>query len=154
MSAFYNVLDKQWLWKEVYTKLGISAPAYKYWRGTPSLKLNRYLFLQKESLPQKYSYIEDDLTDLSGFLPTTYASQQLNMDSHIFNFKKMRLYNRFEYKFVNDIKFVNIKRFFLEHNIKVHKESIVRIGRLDELPILPNSTFYRIDDSHGVVVYD
>ena len=154
MSAFYNILDKQWLYKEVYTKLGLSAPAYKYWNSTPSLKLNRYLFLEKETLPEKYTYIEDDLTNLSGFLPTQYASTQLNMDNHIFNFKKMRLYNKFEYKFVNDIKFVNMRRFFLEHNIRVNRESMIRLGRLDELPIFPNSTFYRIDDNYGVVVYD
>lgn len=154
MSAFYNLLDKQCLWKEVYTKLGLSAPAYKYWKDTPSLKLNRYLFLEKAMLPEKYAYIQEDLTDLSGYLPTQYASMQLNMDSHIFNFKKMRLHSQFEYKYVNDIKFVNMKRFFLEHNIKVAKESIIRIGRLEALPILPQSTFYRIDDNHGVVVYE
>ena len=154
MSVFYNVLNKQWLYKEVYTKLGLSAPAYKYWNSTPSLKLNRYLFLEKGCLPQKYAYIEEELTSLSGYLPTQYASTQLNMDNHIFNFKKMRLYSKFEYKFVNDIKFVNMKRFFLEHGIRVNKKSMIRLGRLDELPIFPNSTFYRIDDNYGVVVYD
>ncbi len=154
MSAFYNVLDKQWLWKEVYTKLGISSPAYKYWKNTPSLKLNRYLFLQKDTLPEKYSYIESDLTDISGYLPTQYASIQLNMDSHIFNYKKMKLHSSFEYKFINDIKFVNMKRFFLEHNIRIKKDSMIRLGKLDSLPIFPNSTFYRIDENYGVVVYD
>ncbi len=152
--AFYSVLDKQWLWKEIYTKLGISPPAYKYWKDTPSLKLNRYLFLQKETLPQKYSYIESDLTDISGYLPTQYASIQLNMDSHIFSYKKMRLHNSFEYKFVNDIKFVNMRRFFLEYNIRIKKDSMIRLGKLDSLPIFPNSTFYKIDNNYGVVVYD
>jgi len=153
MSAFYNVLEKQWLWKEIHTKLGLSAPAYKYW-DAPTLKLNRYLFLEKATLPEKYAYIESELTDLSGYLPTQYASQQLGMDSHIFNYKKMRLYGKFEYRFVGDIKFVNIRRFFLEHNIRVKKESMIRLGKIDELVILPNTTFYRIDESYGVAVYD
>ncbi len=154
MSALHSILDNQWLYKEVYTKLGLSAPAYQYWKETPSLKLNRYLFLQKRTLPKKYAYIEEELTDLSGFLPVQYASAQLGMDNHVFNFKKMRLYNKFEYKFVNDIKFVNIRHFFLEHNIRVEKSSIVRLGKIDDLQIFPNSRFYRIDDNYGVVVYD
>lgn len=152
MSAFYNLLEHQWLYKEIYTKLSLSAPAYRYWQ-TPMLKLNRYLFLQKGSLPERYSHIESELTDLAGYLPTQYASQQMGMDSHIFNYKKMRLYGRFEYKFVGDVKFVNLRRFFLEHNIRIKKESIVRIGRIDELVILSDATFYRIDDQYGVVVY-
>ncbi len=154
MSALQHVLDNQWLYKEVYTKLGLSAPAYKYWNDTQSLKLNRYLFLQKQTLPQKYAYIEPELTDLSGYLPVQYASQQLGMDNHVFNYKKMRLYSKFEYKFINDIKFVNIRRFFLEHNIRVKKESLVRLGKIDDLIIYPNSRFYRIDEQYGVVVYD
>lgn len=154
MSALHTILDNQWLYKEVYTKLGLSAPAYKYWKETPSLKLNRYLFLEKETLPQRYRYIEKELTDLTGYLPVQYASAQLGLDNHVFNYKKMRLYGTFEYKFVNDIKFVNIRRFFLEHNIRVNKKSMVRVGKIDDLLIYPNSRFYRIDESYGVVVYD
>lgn len=154
MSAFYSTLDKHWLWKEVYTKLDISSPAYHYWNDTRHIKLNRYVFLEKNTLPDKYAHIEEDLTDLSGYLPTQYAATQLGIDSHIFGYKKMRLYNQFEYKFVNEIKFVNLKRFFLENGIKIGKKSYVHLARLDELIITADSRFYRIDDNYGVVVYD
>lgn len=154
MSALYSTLDKHWLWKEVYTKLAISSPAYQYWNDTRHIKLNRYVFLEKQTLPSKYAHIEEDLTDLGGYLPTQYAATQLGIDSHIFAYKKMRLYNQFEYKFVNDIKFVNLKRFFLENGIKIGKKSYVHLARLDELVITADSRFYRIDDNYGVVVYD
>lgn len=154
MSAFYSLLDKHWLWKEVYTKLSLSSPAYSYWNESRHIKLNRYVFIEKNTLPHKYSHIQEDLTDLSGYLPTQYAATQLGIDSHIFGYKKMRLYNQFEYKFVNDIKFVNLKRFFLENGIRVDKSSYVHLARLNDLIITSDSRFYRIDDNYGVVVYD
>lgn len=154
MSAFYSLLDKHWLWKEMSHKLGLSTPAYSYWNESRHIKLNRYVFIEKNTLPLKYAHIQEDLTDLSGYLPTQYAAGQLNMDSHIFSYKKMRLHNQFEYKFVNDIKFVNLKRFFLENGIKIEKTNYAHLARLDDLIITADSRFYRIDDNYGVVVYD
>ncbi|MEA1917012.1 MAG: hypothetical protein U9N42_05715 [Campylobacterota bacterium] len=136
------------------TKLELSNPAYTYWRDVHSLKLNRYVFLEKETIPQKYSFIENSLTDLSGHLPTQYASTQLSLDSHVFNYKQMQLHSKFEYKFVDNVKFVNIRRFFLEHAIKVNKNSMIQIGRLKDLHFMPETRFYKIDDNYGVVVYD
>ncbi len=154
MSTFYNILDKHWLWKEVRSKLHLSNPAYTYWPNTQHIKLNRYVFLEKETLPEKYLHVEPILTDLSGFLPTQYASQQLTTDAHIFNTKQMRLYSKFEYKFVDNIKFVNIKKFFLEHGIYVKKNSLIQLAKFKDLEITEDCRFYRIDDDYGVVVYD
>ncbi|MEA2112035.1 MAG: hypothetical protein U9P71_08315 [Campylobacterota bacterium] len=154
MNNFYNILDRHWLWKEVRSKLHLSNPAYTYWPNTKHIKLNRYVFLEKETLPEKYLHVEPILTDLSGFLPTQYASQQLTTDAHIFNTKQMRLYSKFEYKFVDNIKFVNIKRFFLEHGIYVKKNSLIQLAKLKDLDISEECRFYRIDDDYGVVVYD
>lgn len=154
MSALYSLLDKHWLWKEINSKLNLSSPAYSYWNESRHIKLNRYVFIEKNTLPQKYEYIEPSLTDLSGWLPTNYAASSLSMDSHIFAYKKMRLYNQFEYKYVNDIKFVNLKRFFTENGIALSKKSYVHLGRLNDLSITTDSRFYRIDDNYGVVVYD
>jgi hypothetical protein len=154
MSAFYNILQKHWLWKEVRSKLHLSNPAYTFWKETHHFKLNRYVFIEKETLPQKYLHVEPILTDLSGYLPTQYASQHLRADAHIFNTKQMRLYSKFEYKFVDNIKFVNVKRFFLEHGIYVKKNSLIQLAKLKDLEITEDSRFYRIDDDYGVVVYD
>lgn len=154
MSALYSILDKHWLWKEISAKLELSSPAYSYWNESRHIKLNRYVFIEKHTLPLRYEYIESSLTDLSGWLPTNYAASTLNMDSHIFAYKRMRLYNQFDYKYVNDIKFVNLKRFFTENGIKMTKNSYARLGRLDDLIITADSRFYRIDDYYGVVVYD
>lgn len=154
MSSLISTLDNYWLYKEIYTKLNLTPPAYKSWGDTNHLKLNRYLFIQKETLPDRYSYIEESLTDISGFLPTQYAASQLNVDSHIFSYKKMRLYNNFEYRYIDGIKFVNLKRFFSEHNIKISQNSTINLGRLDDIIITPNSRFYAIDSDYGVVVYD
>jgi hypothetical protein len=50
----------------VYIKLGISNPAYKYWKNSSTLKLNnKYLFIEKNTLPQKHEHIQEILTDLS-----------------------------------------------------------------------------------------
>jgi hypothetical protein len=154
MHAFYNILDQHWLWKEVRTKLNLSNPAYTYWQETHHIKLNRYVFIEKETLPEKYLHVEPILTDLSGCLPTQYASQHLGADSHIFNTKQMRLYSKFEYKFVDNIKFVNVKKFFVEHGIYVKKNSLIQLAKLKDLEITADSRFYRIDDDYGVVVYD
>lgn len=154
MSSLYSTLDKHWLWKEVHTKLAISSPAYSYWNDTRHIKLGRYVFIEKNTLPARYAHIQEELTDLSGYLPTQYAATQLGIDNHIFAYKKMRLYNQFEYTFVNGIKFVNIKRFFLENGIKMTKNSYVHLARLDDLIITPDCRFYRVDDAYGVVVYD
>lgn len=154
MSALYSQLDRHWLWKEICAKLSLSSPAYSYWNESRHIKLNRYVFIEKDTLPTKYAHIQSDLTDLSGYLPTQYAAGQLNMDSHIFSYKKMRLHNQFEYKYVNDIKFVNLKRFFLENGIKIEKNNYAHLGRLDDLIITADSRFYRIDDNYGIVVYN
>ena len=154
MSYLPNTLNSYWLWREVSSKLGVSNPAYKYWKETPNLKLNnKYLFVQKNRLPQKYAYIEDILTDLSGHLPIKFASDQLHVNEHIFSFDKMKLFQEFEYKFVEDIKFVNIKKFFKENGILVPKNSIVHLGKLNELEISADSSFYNLKNDYGIVVY-
>jgi len=155
MSYLPNTLNSFWLWREVSSKLGVSNPAYKYWRNTPNLKLNnKYIFIKKETLPQKYEYIEPILTDLSGYLPIKYASDRLYVSEHIFSCEKMKLYKEFEYKFVQDIKFVNIKRFFRENGIKISKNSMVQLGKIKDLDLVDSSAFYNLKNDYGIVVYD
>jgi hypothetical protein len=155
MSNLPNTLNSYWLWREVSSKLGVSNPAYKYWNSTPNLKLNnKYLFIQKKSLPQKYQYVEKILTDLSGHLPITYASDRLHMSEHMFSSDRMKLHREFEYKFVADVKFVNIKKFFTEFGIKVDKNSIVQLGKIKDLELTANSTFYNLKNDYGLVVYE
>jgi len=155
MSALPNTLNSYWLWREVYAKLGISNPAYKYWKNTHSLKLNnKYVFIQKHTLPQKHLHVEAILTDLSGYLPIKYASDQLHVNEHLFVSEKMRLHKEFEYKFVEDVKFVNIKKFFKENGILVPNNAIVQLAKLKDLEITPESTFYKLKDDYGIVVYN
>jgi len=155
MSSLPDKLNSYWLWKEVRNKLGVSNPLYKYWRDTPHIKLNnKYIFIKKNTLPQKYSYVEEILTDLSGYLPTRYASDILHVNEHIFSYDKMRLYKEFEYKYVEDIKFVNIRKFFMQNGIKVKNGSIVHLGRIKDLDITEDSTFYRLKNDYGIVIYE
>ena len=155
MSQLPNTLNTFWLWREVSSKLGVSNPAYKYWKSTPNLKLNnKYVFVQKNTLPPKHEYVEDKLTDLSGHLPIKFASDQLHVNEHIFSYDKMKLHKEFEYKFVEDIKFVNIKKFFKENGIYVPKNSIVQLGKIKELEITAESTFYNLKNDYGIIVYN
>jgi len=155
MSHLPNTLNSFWLWREISSKLGVSNPAYKYWRNTQHMKLNnKYVFIQKETLPVKHQHVETILTDLSGFLPIKFASDQLHVNEHIFSYEKMRLYKEFEYKFVEDVKFVNIKKFFRENGIKVGKNSIIQLGRMKDLEIDADATFYNLKNDYAIVVYD
>ncbi|MBU1927652.1 hypothetical protein KKG77_01490 [bacterium] len=155
MSHLPNTLNSFWLWREVYSKLGISNPAYKYWKETPNIKLNnKYVFVQKNTLPQKYDYVEPILTDLSGYLPIKFAADQMHVNEHIFSYEKMRLHKEFEYKFVEDVKFVNIKKFFRENGIRVGKNSIVQLGKIRDLELTSEATFYNLKNDYAVVVYD
>lgn len=155
MSHLPNTLNSFWLWREVYSKLGISNPAYKYWRETPNIKLNnKYVFIQKNTLPSKYDYVEPILTDLSGYLPIKFASDQLHVNEHLFSYEKMRLHKEFDYKFVEDVKFVNIKKFFRENGIKVGKNSIVHLGKIRDLELTSEATFYNLKNDYAIVVYD
>ena len=155
MSYLPNTLNSFWLWREVSSKLGVSNPLYKYWKDTPNLKLNnKYIFVQKNTLPKKYEYVEPILTDLSGYLPIKFASDRLHVNEHIFSYEKMKLYKEFEYKFVEDIKFVNIKKFFRENGIKVQKNSLVQLGKIKDLELSANSTFYNLKNDYGIVVYE
>ncbi len=155
MSHLPNTLNSFWLWREISQKLGVSNPAYKYWKNTLNLKLNnKYIFLKKETLPEKHSYIEEVLTDLSGHLPIKYASDQLHVNEHLFSSDKMKLHKEFEYKFVEDVKFVNIKKFFRENGILVSKNSIVQLGKMKDLDLVGSSAFYNLKNDYGIVVYD
>jgi len=155
MSHLPSTLNSFWLWREVSSKLGVSNPAYKYWKNTPNMKLNnKYIFIQKETLPSKHLHIEEILTDLSGHLPIKFASDQLHVNEHLFSSDKMKLHKEFEYKFVEDVKFVNIKKFFRENGIKVTKNSLVQLGKMKDLEFSVDSTFYRLKDDYGIVVYD
>lgn len=155
MSHLPNTLNSFWLWREVSSRLGVSNPAYKYWKSTPTLKLNnKYLFIQKNTLPEKYSYVEPILTDLSGYLPIKYASDRLHVNEHIFSYEKMKLYKEFEYKYVEDIKFVNIKKFFRENGIRVAKNSIVHLAKMKDLDLTPDCTFYNLKNDYAIVVYN
>ena len=154
MSYLPNTLNSFWLWKEVSSKLGVSNPAYKFWKDTQHMKLNnKYVFVKKETLPKKHQHVEPILTDLSGHLPIKFASDQLHVNEHVFSYEKMKLYREFEYKFVEDVKFVNIKKFFVENGIYIPKNSIVQLGRLKDLDLASASSFYRLKDDYGVVVY-
>jgi len=155
MSHLPNTLNSFWLWREVSSKLGVSNPAYKYWKSTPNMKLNnKYVFIQKNTLPAKHSHIEPKLTDLSGYLPIKYASDQLHVNEHIFSYEKMKLYKEFDYKFVADIKFVNMRKFFRENGIRVKKNSIVQLGKLKDLELDVNATFYNLKNDYAIVVYE
>ena len=155
MSALPDTLNSYWLWKEVYAKLGISNPAYKYWKNTPNLKLNnKYVFIQKDTLPQKHQHIEEKLTDLSGYLPIKYASDQLHVNEHLFLTDKMKFHKEFEYKFVEDVKFVNIRKFFKENGIIVPRNAFVHLGRIKDLEIGEGSSFYSLKHDYGIVVYN
>lgn len=155
MSHLLNRLNSFWLWREVSSKLGVSNPAYKYWKETPNIKLNnKYVFVKKNMLPSKYLHIQSLLTDLSGHLPIKYASDQLHVNEHLFSYEKMRLHKEFEYKFVEDVKFVNIRKFFRENGIRVTKNSFVQLGKLKDLELSIDSTFYRLKDDYAIVVYD
>jgi hypothetical protein len=155
MTYLPNTLNSFWLWKEVSTKLGVSNPAYKYWKNTQNIKLNnKYVFVKKQTLPKKHEHVEHILTDLSGHLPIKFASDQLHVNEHIFSYEKMRLNREFEYKFVQDVKFVNIKKFFIENGIYVPKNSIVQLGKLKDLDLSASSSFYRLKDDYGVVIYE
>jgi hypothetical protein len=154
MSYLPNTLNSFWLWREVSSKLGVSNPLYKYWKETPNLKLNnKYIFVEKNKLPSTYEYIEPILTDLSGHLPIKFASDRLHVNEHIFSYEKMKLYKEFEYKFVEDVKFVNIKKFFRENGISVHKNSIIQLGKIKDLDISHSATFYNLKNDYGIVVY-
>lgn len=154
MSALPDTLNSFWLWREVYGKLGISNPAYKYWKNSSTLKLNnKYIFIEKNTLPEKYQYVEEILTDLSGYLPIKYASDQLHVNEHLFLTDKMKLHNEFEYKFVEDVKFVNIKKFFKENGIIVPRNALIQLGRMKDLEITPECTFYNLKNDYGIVVY-
>ena len=155
MSHLPSTLNSFWLWREISSKLGVSNPAYKYWKNTPSLKLNnKYVFLKKDTLPQKHMHIQDILTDLSGHLPIKFASDQLHVSEHLFSSDKMKLHKEFDYKFVEDVKFVNIRKFFRENGIRVNKNSLVQLGKIKDLELSADSTFYRLKDDYAVVVYD
>jgi len=155
MTTLSNTLNSFWLWREVSSKLGVSNPAYKYWKNTPNLKLNnKYVFIQKKTLPQKHEHIENILTDLSGHLPIKFASDQLHANEHIFSSDKMRLHKEFEYKFVQDIKFVNIKKFFKENGITVPKNALIQLGKIKDLEFSADSTFYNLKNDYGIVVYN
>jgi len=155
MSALPNTLNSFWLWREVYAKLGVSNPAYKYWKDTQTLKLNnKYVFIQKDTLPKKHEYIQEILTDLSGYLPIKYASDQLHVNEHLFTTDKMKLHREFEYKFVADVKFVNIRKFFRENGIQVSRNSIIQLGKIKDLEITADSIFYNLKNDYGIVVYD
>jgi hypothetical protein len=154
MSQLPNKLNSFWLWREVSSRLGISNPAYKYWKETPSIKLNnKYIFIKKDTLPIKYLHIQEILTDLTGHLPIRYASDQLHINERVFSSDKMRLYKEFEYKFVEDVKFVNMRKFFRENGINVPKNALVQLGKLKDLEITPESTFHRLKDDYAIVVY-
>jgi hypothetical protein len=154
VSALPNTLNSFWLWREVYAKLGISNPAYKYWKSAQTLKLNnKYVFIQKDTLPKKHEYVQEILTDLSGYLPIKYASDQLHVNEHIFTTDKMKLHKEFDYKFVEDVKFVNIRKFFRENGIVVSRNSYIWLGHLRELEITPEATFYKLKNDYGIVVY-
>ena len=155
MSALPNRLNSFWLWREVYAKLGVSNPAYKYWKQTQTLKLNnKYVFIQKDTLPKKHEHVQEILTDLSGYLPIKYASDQLHVNEHLFTSDKMKLHREFEYKFVEDVKFVNIKKFFRENGIEVAKNSLIQLAKLKDLEITPDARFYNLKNDYGIVVYD
>ena len=66
----------------------------------------------------------------------------------------MKLHKEFDYKFVEDVKFVNIKKFFRENGIKVAKNSVVQLAKMKDLDLSGSTSFYNLKNDYGIVVYD
>jgi hypothetical protein len=135
------------------SKLDLSHTAYCAWKNTNTLKLDRFVFIEKKTMPDRFLFISPKLTDLFGYLPIQYAASQINVTPHVFNFTGMKLHSQFEYRFVDGVKFVNIHRFFKENGIVVNPRESVSVGKLDSLIITPNCRFYGLNNDYGVVVY-
>jgi hypothetical protein len=55
---------------------------------------------------------------------------------------------------VEDIKFVNVRKFFREYGIKIEKNSLIQLGKMKDLEISAEATFYNLKNDYGLVVYD
>lgn len=149
-----EILRDYWLWKEVQAKLELSNPAYKYWKHTPHIKLNnKYIFIKKTTLPEKHCHIEEKLTDLTGFVPVQYAADRLHISAHIFRTKNMKLFDAFEYIYVEKIKFVNLAKFFAEYHIQDYRESILHMGLLEGLDTEAATNVITLKEGYGLAFY-
>ncbi len=109
-----SVLDNFILAKELMKIAGISSNAFRYWRGCIAGKYDksRIVYLHKHFIHKKYQHLIPKCTPLNGLIQSAPFCKYTNLpSSHLTKSNNSLLYNLFEIKFIEGVKFVNLKAF-------------------------------------------
>ena len=109
-----SVLDNFILAKELMKIGGISPNAFRYWKGCIAGKYDksRIVYLHKHFIHKKYRHLIPKCTPLNGLIQSAPFCKYTNLPpSHLIKSNNSSLYNLFEIKFIEGVKFINLKAF-------------------------------------------
>jgi hypothetical protein len=101
----------------------ISGNAYKYWKNGVSARFEggRSVFLQRSTLPQKYTDAANKCTLLHGCVPAqAFCTFTGCASSHLIQANGSKLYEKLHIFSVCGIKFVDLKRFYDDLGLPYH----------------------------------
>ncbi|MDD3324035.1 MAG: cysteine permease [Sulfurospirillaceae bacterium] len=126
MSTFTHnfFLDGYILNKQFSLLAFISSNAYRYWSHVDAGKYegSRVVFLKKDTILSKYSNIVEKCTDLSGMVQSQSFCKYTGLaPSHLIEKNGSCIYKYLDILEVEDIKFVNLKKFYDDLSLDYHQ---------------------------------
>ncbi len=115
-----TTLDNYVLSKELMKLAGISSNAFRYWKDCIATKYykSRVIFIHKKFIHKKYEHLIDKCTNLKGYTQSSSFCRYTNLSpSHLTKSNQSKIYNILDIKTIDDIKFVNLKKFLSDHNL-------------------------------------
>lgn len=115
MLSNKTMLDNFVLSKELMKKAGISPNAFRYWSRAVAAKHEegRAVFLHKDHVHKKYKDLIQKCSSLDGYIQSQAFCRFTNLaPSHLIESNKANLYDVLDIKVVEDIKFVNLRKFY------------------------------------------
>ena len=109
------MLDDFVLAKEMMKLANISPNAFRYWNRCIAAKYEagRAVFLHKKFIQKKYLHLVEKCTPLNGYVQSQAFCRYTTLaPSHLVKSNRANLYDILEIKIVEDIKFINLKKFY------------------------------------------
>ncbi len=108
-----TVLDNYVLAKELMRLANISTNGFRYWKECIAVKYykSRVVYIHKEFVHPKYKHLVANCTKLDGLVQSAPFCRYTNLSSsHLTLSNRSNLLSVLEVKFVDGVKFVNLKK--------------------------------------------
>lgn len=133
--SYKTTLENYILNYELAKLAKISSNAYRFWKNVRVVKYDecRIVFLDKNTLPEKYKSFVNLCTNLSGYVQSQAFCKYTGLaPSHLIQSNNSKIYDILDILQIGTVKFVNLKKFYddlgLDYDYHIYIEKCKYFG--------------------------